>query len=229
MKEIKLPKGLCAQVSDEDYEWLNQFKWRVRHHKYTSYAYTEMNEKTVQMHRLIMKLTDPKIMIDHKDHNGLNNQRSNLRKATRSQNGVNQPLRNGREYKGVYDNGWGAWSAVCIKDQKRYTKTVKCKQYAALLYNEMATDHHGEFAVLNKLSQQDIDIVNQWLIDNPYIEPDNENHKRCRKCQEYKEWSQFYKRTQLKDGHEIWCKKCKNESNVNNARKRRNKIKMSIK
>jgi hypothetical protein len=39
MKLISIGRtGLFAQVDDEDYEYLNQFKWHVHRGRYTNYA-----------------------------------------------------------------------------------------------------------------------------------------------------------------------------------------------
>ena len=35
--------------------------------------------------------------------------------------------------------------------------------------------------------------------------------KFCSKCQETKEYSEFYKQTNTKDGYHCWCKKCRSE------------------
>jgi hypothetical protein len=43
-----------------------------------------------KLHRFILRLTNPKVLGDHKDGDGLNNLRSNLRKATPSQSQCNR-------------------------------------------------------------------------------------------------------------------------------------------
>jgi len=92
-KTIPLSQGYEATVDDEDFEYLNQFKWNVRIVYGTQYAKrnitTAIGKKTtVNMHREIMKA--PKnFMIDHVNGNGLDNRKENLRISTRSQNLMN--------------------------------------------------------------------------------------------------------------------------------------------
>lgn len=115
MREIKLTRGKVALVDDEHYEWLNQWKWYAQPKRDTYYAFKVERvgscRKTVRMHRLIMGITDPKVQVDHRDHNGLNNQCFNLRKATNQQNTQNRrkPSNNTSGYKGVY------WHSQCRK------------------------------------------------------------------------------------------------------------------
>lgn len=89
MKTIELTKGFCTMVDDQDFEWLNQFTWCVSdsgNEKF--YAYRKNGDTTEYMHRLIGEKLGY-TMIDHKDRNGLNNQRENLRQTTKSKNALN--------------------------------------------------------------------------------------------------------------------------------------------
>ena len=83
MKYIKLTKGKRAIVDDEDYEYLNQFKWR-----FSSNGYANTSVKTIGMHRLVNN-TPQGLDTDHINGNKLDNRRSNLRSVTRSQNMLN--------------------------------------------------------------------------------------------------------------------------------------------
>lgn len=162
MKEITLTKGYVALVDDEDYEWLNQYKWHADVRKNTKNVYakrtTWVNRKVggVLMHRQILGILDkPEIEGEHKDRNGLNNQRENIRQATRSQNLWNtSSAKNATsKYLGVY---WyktrSQWKSEIMKDRKR-----KCLGYyqhesdAAMAYNTAAKELHGEFANLNQI------------------------------------------------------------------------------
>ena len=88
MKRIKLTQGYYAKVDDEDFDWLNQWKWcAIVRDEVCVYAYS--NKKGL-MHRLILELTDSKVHTDHIDRDGLNNQRSNLRRCTPIQNNYNK-------------------------------------------------------------------------------------------------------------------------------------------
>ncbi len=145
-----------AQVDDEDYEEL--IKWRWQAHVVTAkliYAYREIrspSSKTrIWMHRVILQLTNEELIADHKDHDGLNNQRSNLRIATKSQNQANSKSRanSSSKYLGVHKHGAG-WVVQVSRDGKnKYVGIYKTEGEAALAYNEAAIKAHGEFANLN--------------------------------------------------------------------------------
>jgi len=163
MKEIKLSKrgknrnlNLVALVDDQDYEWLNKFNWAASKCKNTFYAVkrSKRGEKPVRMHRLILGLTDPKILSDHEDRNGLNNQRSNLRICTRSQNNANRTPLGSSKYLGVFfspNSTKRPWYSRIVKDKKpKYLGSFVTEQEAAIVYNKAAIELHGEFANLNK-------------------------------------------------------------------------------
>lgn len=105
-KEIVLNNGMVVLVCEEDFECLNQFKWYAKKGnenklgKSVWYAYRTSDGK--KMHRLIMGTQDPKIVVDHIDGNGLNNQRSNLRECSIAENRTNSLSTYGTsKYKGV--------------------------------------------------------------------------------------------------------------------------------
>ena len=96
MKQLNLTLGLVAVVDDEDYEWLNKWKWSaLQAGPNRFYAVRGINNKgktkTFLMHREILKLKrgDGK-EVDHVDRDSLNNQRSNLRIVTRKENCANR-------------------------------------------------------------------------------------------------------------------------------------------
>ena len=100
MKQIKLKHGKYALVDDEDFEYLNQYRWHISAAKYVA---THIKDKKVYMHRLIMK-TPKGLDTDHINRSTLDNRKSNLRVATRSENNVNTGLwkSNTSGHKGVY-------------------------------------------------------------------------------------------------------------------------------
>lgn len=107
MKEIPLTDGHVAVVDDEDFDMLSHYSWQVQHHGRTQYARTTIypngQKKTIRMHRIIIGCNS-KTKIDHRDGNGLNNKRKNLRVATCTQNNRNARLRNDSTtgFKGVH-------------------------------------------------------------------------------------------------------------------------------
>ena len=99
IKEFKLTCGEVVLLDDEDYERIDKIGWYLTPEnrrengilstRKTRYATHDIYGK---MHRWILGITDPKVLVDHIDHNGLNNQKSNLRIVTSSQNKKNQTL-----------------------------------------------------------------------------------------------------------------------------------------
>lgn len=106
------------------------------------------------MHRQIMN-SPTGLEVDHRDRDRLNNQRSNLRLATRSQNATNKSIQsnNTSGYRGVYwlkrDKKWLA--RVGINGKFINAGLFKDKRQAALAYNKKAIELFGEFAVPNEL------------------------------------------------------------------------------
>lgn len=155
MKTITLTNGMVAQVDDEDYERLSQHVWAYNHPKGCSsgYAVTTIKTRNIGMHRMVMGLSigDGKTC-DHADRNGLNNQKSNLRIATRAQNAMNRgPNKNNKVgLKGVQINKTSTkrpYIAVIGAGYKSYyLGSFKTAEEAAQAYQEAAKRLHGEFA-----------------------------------------------------------------------------------
>ena len=104
------------------------------------------------MHNMILG-TPKGLHTDHKDGDGLNNQRSNLRLATPSENGANRLVgsNNTSGYKGISQKD-KKWGAQITKNQKIvYLGRFETKIEAAKAYNTAAKKYHGEFARLNTI------------------------------------------------------------------------------
>jgi hypothetical protein len=157
MREIPLTQGKVALVDDGDYEWLMQWKWVAKPDGgdiYYAVRYrTPQKEGVVEqsMHRFILG-AKPTEQVDHVDHDGLNNGRSNLRICTRSENKANGRLykNNQSGFKGVYLTPQGAWRAQI----RVGTKLINLGTYnspvdAALKYDEAACSYFKEFAFTN--------------------------------------------------------------------------------
>jgi len=156
MKEIKLSQGKIALVDDYDYNELNQYQWTAKKDRNTFYAERKVRENskqiTIKMHRQILGLTPGDgILSDHKNRNGLDNQRENLRVATRSLNGHNRIIQknNTAGYTGV-SRHCGKWKARI----KVNGVSISCGDHenpfmAALAYDQAAIKYHRENARLN--------------------------------------------------------------------------------
>jgi hypothetical protein len=99
-----LTKGFVTFVSPEDAHHLQSYNWYAAERNDSDVVYVVRaihGEKLIRLHRVI--LGEPSNDIDHKDHNGLNNRRENLRPCSQSQNNANgrqQPGSSG--FRGVY-------------------------------------------------------------------------------------------------------------------------------
>lgn len=158
MREIILTQGKVALVDDEDYEFISQWKW---HYDGTHGGYAIRTQRQgkrslhFKMHRVIMGVTDPQILVDHRDVDGLNNQRSNLRVCSHRQNNCNKVKSKNRSsrYKGVsFYKKYGTWEAgICVNYKNIYLGRFETEEEAALAYNRKAVELHGEFALLNEI------------------------------------------------------------------------------
>jgi hypothetical protein len=153
MKEILLTQGKVALVDDEDYEYLNQWKWCAIKGRKTYYAvrraYINSKYKFYYMHRIIMN-TPNKLQTDHIDGNGLNCQKFNMRNCTHAQNQMNRRSGGSSKYLGVFLHRKNYFTAIISINKKAvYLGHSKDEKKAALMYNEAAIKYHGEFARLN--------------------------------------------------------------------------------
>lgn len=158
MRQIRLTQGKFALVDDNDYDTLNTFAWNAwssssRNYE-TFYALRYTADKTVlRMHRVIMGVTDPLIQIDHKNCNGLDNTRANLRIATGSQNQHNQRKRrdNTSGAKGVTQRPGNKWEArIHLEGKAKQLGTFSTFEEATMAYNAAAVFYFGEFARINQ-------------------------------------------------------------------------------
>ena len=165
-RTIPLTQGQYALVDESDYEYLNQWKWFAQKDCRSGafYAVREAfsqrygirrRQRAIRMHRQIAG--DPEgMVVDHLDHNTLNNQRHNLRIATHSENSFNVRKSNAiksSQYKGV--SWWAAknrWRVMIMaKGKSKYIGRFRSEEDAARAYNEAAIKMHGEFACVNVL------------------------------------------------------------------------------
>lgn len=147
-KQIELTNGYVALVDDEDFERLNSFNWCMAKRSTGVYAVTNLNGKTVLMHRLILAC-DSSLQIDHIDRDGLNNQKTNLRVATQSQNRANAVWFNPTGFKGVIKHGRKWLSRIEKSDTKYRIGAFDNPEDAARAYDAKARELFGEFAYLN--------------------------------------------------------------------------------
>lgn len=150
MKKIKLTQGKFALVDDDMFEKLSKYKWHALKRCNTFYANKRgKNNSKIQMHRVVLNTPDD-METDHKDGNGLNNQRSNLRVCSHSENCRNKkkPKNNTTGYKGL---SWcernKKWLVrICVNKKRIYLGHFKTKKSAYKAYCEASIKFHGKFA-----------------------------------------------------------------------------------
>lgn len=161
MKIINLTKGYQVKVSEEDYEYLLQWKW------YLSNGYAISNDKRKKMHRLILGAKDGEI-VDHIDRDKLNNTRENLRIVDKEKNVHNQKKRGGtnNKYKGTqYISKLGLYQARCrIYGNDYFLGYYKTEISAAYAYNKKAKKL-SDCILLNNFDLP-IEVLEQKLIDD---------------------------------------------------------------
>jgi len=151
-KLIPLTQDKFAIVDAADYDRLSKHKWCAVKGRRTYYATRRANGKLVRMHRVIMKARAGQV-VDHREHDGLDNRRSKLRFCTPRQNTMNQRPRLGcsSEYKGVF-HGKGDKkfiAGIAYNSKRIHLGRFDTARNAAKAYDKKAKELFGEFAYLN--------------------------------------------------------------------------------
>lgn len=151
-----------ALVDDEDYQNLSKYNWSVfNQNKKIKYAARKIRvnkiPKILFMHRIILRCP-PNLFGDHIDGDGLNNQKYNLRIATKQNNNSNKTklLRNISGFKGVgYRKDIKKFSArICFNYKEIFLGYFNTNVEAAKAYNKKALELFGEFANINQICEQ---------------------------------------------------------------------------
>lgn len=143
-----------VMVDDEDYDRVIKIKWHIRKERNVFYVASTILRKSILMHRFILGVTDPKIQVDHKDRDGRNNQRFNIRLCTNSQNQMNKKAKGASKYLGVsiarIREKYIYWvGAIHVNGKYIRLGYFKVEEDAAKAYDEAAKKYHGEWANLN--------------------------------------------------------------------------------
>lgn len=155
MKTIALSQGFVALVDDEDFEALSRHRWFVLRSARSAYARRQAavggRRVHLLMHRIILDAPSG-MLVDHRNRDGLDNRRSNLRLCSPTDNARNRgAIVGASRYKGVaWDKNRGRWQVrLWIGGRQRSMGCFDSEVDAALAYDEAVRRHHGEFAVTN--------------------------------------------------------------------------------
>jgi AP2 domain len=153
--EIPLTQGYVARIDEADRAFTDGRKWhaRARPTRRAVYAMTKIDGRGIFLHNLLCP--DWKF-VDHKDGDGLNNRRSNLRDGTEFRNGANRWLfrNNTSGYKGVTraPKGEGRWTAAIGFNRRLINLgTYDSPEEAAYAYDQAAVSYFGEWARTNAM------------------------------------------------------------------------------
>lgn len=151
MMLVPLTQGRFASVDAADWAAVMQFKWSFQVRDRRCYAARKVGRKNQYLHKFLMP---GRGMIDHRDGDGLNNQRNNLRPANDSTNQQGfQRKRAGSssKFRGVRWHSQGKkWQARLTLNKKEiYIGLFSSEEAAARAYDKAAREHFGEFATPN--------------------------------------------------------------------------------
>lgn len=146
--------NLYAIVDDDDYENVCRYRWHPKRGKNTFYANTHIRRSDGSytkrfMHQIITGFA----VTDHKNGNGLDNQRHNLRDATHSGNQANRHVAQGSSpFKGVsWHKGKNTWTArITVNRRLHHLGDFDSEVSAARAYDAAARMLFGSYAATNE-------------------------------------------------------------------------------
>jgi len=170
--DVSTPKypNTFAMVDDEDFDFLNQWKWHPKVKRKEIYVARNENKKTILLHGKIMP-HGKGLHVDHRNRNGLDNRKENLRVCTSSENQANaiKPSDAKGRFKGVYfASAKGLYiSRITFKGALLQLGAFKNEIDAAMAYNKKAIDLFGEFARINEILHPLLDTKGPTTKETP--------------------------------------------------------------
>ena len=156
-RRIPLGEDKFTIVDQQDFYRFNNFNWCCEEDGWNTYAVRiagvpKKKIKILSLHREIMN--HPKgFLVDHRNNNGLDNRRENLRKATKSQNVCNRRKKANTTSKFIgvhFAKRNGLWASYITHRRKQiWLGYFKSEVEAARVRDIAAKKYHGEFARLN--------------------------------------------------------------------------------
>ena len=143
-------------IDSADYPLVKGYRWHAVLPRGGGFYAATSTGKDMFIHQLLLGIKDA----DHKDRNGLNNRRSNLRPATRQQQQANRK----KDAHGITSKFRGvSWhketkkfrAAIVFRDKQKHLGLFLNEADAARAYNKAAKEHFGEFASLNDVTDSE--------------------------------------------------------------------------
>lgn len=144
--EIPLTLGQVAIINAADLNLVLRHKWHARPRR-DRRGYYAVNSSGLRMHRMLLGVWDDRI-VDHKDGDGLNNRRDNLRAGSQSSNCVNRKVTPGPHLRGARPKK-GRWQAyIKLAGKQRSLGYFATEKEAHAAYLAEATRLHGDWMPL---------------------------------------------------------------------------------
>lgn len=158
-----LISGKKVLVDDEDVALVSKYNWCVNSKGYVFHQIRSCGKNfgVIFMHRLILNVTSRDVLVDHKNHNPMDNRKENIRPATRFENQRNRKSTKNStsKYLGVYKitkqykyrSTISIYAKIFLEKKHYHLGSFDTERDAAIAYNEAAKKYFGEFANLNEV------------------------------------------------------------------------------
>jgi hypothetical protein len=158
MKFIKLTRGQFAIVDDEDFDWLSHWHWWAHYKKERHVFYARRSQRLngrirhFSMSREILN-ADSNQLVDHINHNTVDNRRSNLRLCNHTGSSCNRRIHSNNQsgFLGVRRQDKKYSATICLNGKDYHLGRFDTAEEAARMRDSFAIKLHGKFACLNQL------------------------------------------------------------------------------
>ena len=149
--KIITKKGETILADKSDYDILSKHTWCISK---TGYPVARINQRTVKLHRVLLNLTDPSIIADHRNRNTLDNRRCNLRICTAQENARNKSGKNG--YIGIRKAPYNRYEVrITHNYQTIHVGYFRTLDEALEARRKAEEKYHGEFGNMTSLEMRE--------------------------------------------------------------------------
>lgn len=149
---LQLNGGNVCVIDAADVPLVERFHWRAKKFGLRGKVYVATSRETIPIHRVILGLKDPGVVVDHVDMDPMNCRRSNLRVCVKRENNANRPRQrnNASGFIGIKPARGGRWVAVIQVGRKKKRAGTFGSPFCAAAARDLAMlQAHGDFASLN--------------------------------------------------------------------------------